>query len=417
MRIGLVTTEYPGTGLPSAGLGSYVQRLSRALIEAGHAPTVVVSGSASANLRDQGVQVVVADSRLRAPLKFANHATAKVFGRSMTILKRALAVRQVVLELDSRARFDILHYASSAGVGLFLPTNRPTVCRLSSYAAMWHAAGDFSHITPLYIWQEKFWERRAICRADTIFAPSQVVADYVSKELNRDVNVIRSPMALTLGDVDPDLYQRCLAGKLYLLHFGRLTLAKGIDIVAQAARPILEAHPNLQLVLCGSEVVYRSGPASQMVIRSAGEHSDRVVYLGKLSQAQLIPIVANAHAVILPSRVDNLPNTCIEAMALGRVVIGTSGTSLDELIEDGRSGFIIQPGSAAELLPVIEHVLSLSSAEVAEIGRQARRRLEPLRPEVVVPKLISFYEEAIDQHSRVGLRATRQTANGSGPNG
>ena len=46
----------------------------------------------------------------------------------------------------------------------------------------------------------------------------------------------------------------------------------------------------------------------------------------------------------LPSKVDNLPNTCLEAMALKRVVIGSrTAASFDQLISDGVNGF---PGFA-----------------------------------------------------------------------
>src|ERR1051326_7456438 len=47
-------------------------------------------------------------------------------------------------------------------------------------------------------------------------------------------------------------------------------------------------------------------------------------------------------SVVLPSLIDNLPNSCLEAMGLGRVVIGTKGTSFEELITDEANGFLIE---------------------------------------------------------------------------
>ncbi len=44
--------------------------------------------------------------------------------------------------------------------------------------------------------------------------------------------------------------------------------------------------------------------------------------------------------LFLPSRIDNLTNTCIESMALGKVVIGTQGAIFEQLIEDGVNCFL-----------------------------------------------------------------------------
>jgi glycosyltransferase involved in cell wall biosynthesis len=50
--------------------------------------------------------------------------------------------------------------------------------------------------------------------------------------------------------------------------------------------------------------------------------------------------------VVTPSRVDNCPNTCLEAQALGKIVIGTRQSSLEELVDHGVTGFLAEPGSA-----------------------------------------------------------------------
>ena len=48
--------------------------------------------------------------------------------------------------------------------------------------------------------------------------------------------------------------------------------------------------------------------------------------LDKLPHRQLYPVIAGARLVVLPSLIENLPNAGLEAMALGRAVIGTAGT-------------------------------------------------------------------------------------------
>ena len=47
---------------------------------------------------------------------------------------------------------------------------------------------------------------------------------------------------------------------------------------------------------------------------------------------------------MLPSQVDNLPNTVIESLSLGIPVLGSRGASIDELVEEGRTGHLVELG-------------------------------------------------------------------------
>lgn len=53
--------------------------------------------------------------------------------------------------------------------------------------------------------------------------------------------------------------------------------------------------------------------------------------------------------ILMPSLSDNLPNSCAEAMSLGKIVIGTNGSSLEQFIENKKNGFLAKIGSAENL--------------------------------------------------------------------
>jgi glycosyltransferase involved in cell wall biosynthesis len=129
----------------------------------------------------------------------------------------------------------------------------------------------------------------------------------------------------------------------------------------------------------------------EYVLEQAGEHRDRVMHFDKMPHAMLYPFIEHAEAVVLPSRIDNFPNACLEAMALGKVVVGTRGASFEQLIEDGVSGFLCEIDDRKSLLAAIERALGLE--DKAEMGRRAKARMHILRPELAGSRLEEVYEE------------------------
>ena len=76
--------------------------------------------------------------------------------------------------------------------------------------------------------------------------------------------------------------------------------------------------------------------------------------------------------VVLPSLIDNFPNACLEAMGLGKVVIGTVGTSFDELISEGTTGFLVSPNNPEALADKI--ISAWIHPKLCEIGVQRSER-------------------------------------------
>jgi glycosyltransferase involved in cell wall biosynthesis len=115
---------------------------------------------------------------------------------------------------------------------------------------------------------------------------------------------------------------------------------------------------------------------------------------------QLFPIIQNAKIITLPSRIDNLPNACIESMSLGKIVIGSRGASFDQLIEDGINGFLCEIKQPKTILKKIIEALELSDEQKKLISTKAKERIEKLSPEIVTKQLVEFYQSAIDCHKK-----------------
>jgi len=133
-----------------------------------------------------------------------------------------------------------------------------------------------------------------------------------------------------------------------------------------------------------------------------GERSDQVIITGALRKPDLYAILQRAEAAVLPSQVDNLPNTVIESLMFGVPVLGTRGASIDELVEDGRTGHLIALGDAvglADALVALWHHRSLVRRGFDWDLPVARA----MKPECAVANLIALASGTINRSTQAQI--------------
>ena len=185
----------------------------------------------------------------------------------------------------------------------------------------------------------------------------------------------------------------------YALFFGTIGLLKGADRIADVLPAVLKACPDMTFVFAGSIFPSRDGrPFSDFVASELPEFLPRVRVLSALRHAELWPLVAGSRFVVLPSRYDNLPNACLEAMALSKPIIATQDASFDELIAHGVSGELVPQDDAEALEEAMVRYWRMPMAELDRLGRGATEALRRLAPDKVLPSLESLYTEAMNRH-------------------
>ncbi len=144
-----------------------------------------------------------------------------------------------------------------------------------------------------------------------------------------------------------------------LLMVGGLAPAKGhrflIDACAMLAR---QGYP-FELRLAGE------GRLAEELKRRAREAGieDRVSFLGHVPHGSLPALYREADVFVVPSVIgpsgsrDGLPNVLLEAMATGLACVGSNVASIPEVIEHGRTGLLVPPGSPAALAAALERLI------------------------------------------------------------
>lgn len=166
------------------------------------------------------------------------------------------------------------------------------------------------------------------------------------------------------------------------LFVGRLSPEKGVALLAEAA-----AATNSTIRVAGT------GPEDR---RLAG--LPMVQQLGSLGGAEVRTEMERATALVLPSICyENLPRTLVEAFACGLPVIAGRMGAMPELVSDGRTGLLFEPGDAADLGAKMRWAQS-NSGRMAEMGRAARAQYEAeFGADRNYSQLMAIYGEAIDE--------------------
>lgn len=412
MNIALITIEFVSEDYFDGGLANYTYRLAKTLIQLGHKPIVFVSSFKNEKIDLEGIEVhrikiekydewiyknkflckpyTIAKRVLYKPLKWGSHENY------FDIKSQSKQFNKRIQEIHQENKFDIIHYTHLSAVGLYRPKNIPSIARLSSSTLLCHEFGGYG-VLDRSIQQQEELELKALKKMDGIFGPSRTIADHLSKQINKPVEVIETPYIEEKKELDNSVYEKELAGKKYILFFGSINLIKGAGTISKIIYNILEANPTYYFVFVGrdrgSEIP--SVPMIQFIKEKAGKYADHVIHIESLVHTKLYPIIQNCEFCALPSRIDNFPNTCIEAMAHGKIVIGTKGNGFEQLIDQNESGFLIEVDDDKKLLETIQKIINLSPEEKKRIETNAKKRIELLKPEKVVVQLIDFYKKTI----------------------
>ncbi len=170
-----------------------------------------------------------------------------------------------------------------------------------------------------------------------------------------------------------------------LLNVGRLSPEKGQDLLLRAIAPLARRYPGLTLKFAGT------GPqeAPLRALAQALGIGDRVQFLGYIHD--MPALYADVDLLVQSSLTEGLPNVIVEAAYLRVPIVATRVGGTDEVVEHGKSGWLIDAGSVEAVRAGIEAFLGDPSRFV-EMGASAQRRIvEGFSIAVRTEKLTEFY--------------------------
>jgi len=178
-----------------------------------------------------------------------------------------------------------------------------------------------------------------------------------------------------------------------LVWVGRICEEKGVPVLIEAASRLAMENVPFRLQLLGD------GPLREEMEREvrANGLADRVRFHGWASSDEVREAVVDSRLLCLPSFAEGLPVVLMEALALGRPVVSTWIAGIPELVEHGRTGWLVPAGSVDALADALRTALCAPKSELAALGREGRARvLERHDVEVQVGVLESWIRATVE---------------------
>jgi glycosyltransferase involved in cell wall biosynthesis len=260
----------------------------------------------------------------------------------------------------SPVRLDVIHIRSS--VVFCLVAMRLARCRkvplvgtfdtpITDYVRYVPVLGKFKPVRWLLSRIAEKYTKWLFDHCDAVIAPSSQAAKWLRKAGYRKEAIILS------NGVDPVRFnpaqksaalrkQLCRPGEMLLLHIGRMSAEKSIDVLLDAAKLMKDSGLRFRLVIAGG------GPAEASL---KAKHAslglgDSVHFAGFLRGDLLPQYYASADAFLTASPVETEGIVVLEAMASGLPIVCARAGALIDVVKEGYNGLFFEPGDAKGLV-------------------------------------------------------------------
>jgi len=186
----------------------------------------------------------------------------------------------------------------------------------------------------------------------------------------------------------------------YILFVGRLVQQKGVEYLLRAFSFVLkiDEFKSISLKIVGHDPVGKYDQTLRSLRTSLGFTEQQVEFVGEKKDEELVPIYQKARIVVVPSIYEPFGMTALEGMACKRPVIVSKVGGLQDIIEDGITGYHCQPKDHLDLAQWLLALLADDKLR-QQIGRHALTSIRKnYRWLSVAHKFLIKYEDLVNAH-------------------
>ena len=228
--------------------------------------------------------------------------------------------------------------------------------------------------------------RRLTLQTFNIKRQMKVIYNFVDTEkYKKDERIIKKMKAGENNGFDSSFIEK---DDLVISHISNFRPVKRIQNIIKAfCRISREVKSKLLLVGDGPEVSRCRTMAEKLGL------IDKIYFTG--IQENIVPLLSLSDIYLLPSKSESFGLSALEALSCSVPVIGTNVGGLSEVVEDGKSGFLIDPDDADEIAESSLRILCDLNLRQS-MSEEARKRALLFDSRVIVPKYMDYYNEILE---------------------
>ena len=250
-----------------------------------------------------------------------------------------------------------------------------------------------SHGGDLFAFQSSLFlkvKKGILSHCDGVTVVSNYMRDICLQIINIDEKLHVCPMGVDLINTFKPVENTERDGNT-ILFVGRLVEKKGVFVLLDAIKILIQEYPDIGLLIVGD------GPEKDNLVERCENLNivDSVKFRGALNQEQLPKIYSQATMAVIPSIIDSrndqegLGLVAIEAMGCGAAVIISALPAVQDIVEDGVNGILVQPGNAKDLANSIKSLLIDTKTRDMIASRARQSVIEKFDWQVSVKKYLT----------------------------
>jgi glycogen(starch) synthase len=393
LSICFVSQEYPQeTGW--GGIGTYTYEMAHGLARAGHQVVVVSRALRQAQhyFESDGVEVYRILPRLNPD------STRLVWRLNHWWEGYRLAVAMQLSKILRERQIDIIESPELHAEPLFhslLHSKPPLVVRLHSGSRV---VANFEPNQANGTKLNARLESWLVGKAARVTSPSKaLLTATLNGRASAGCNVIPNPVDTDY--FEPDATSSEAKAFPSVLCVGRPRFLKGFHVLAQAIPEVWKETPETRFTFVPAPMGKTGGAPRDAFASSLGNLLDdpRVQVIDSVQRDRMPGFYCSATVCVVPSLWEGFGYVCAEAMACGKPVVASRTGGLAEIIEDGRSGVLVEPGNAEELARAILSLIR-DPERRAQIATAARKRVvEEFSSAAIAARMSDLYRQVIQQ--------------------
>lgn len=260
----------------------------------------------------------------------------------------ALSSSYFATKMAIKDRPDVIHYHAEGPCVPLALAKRAGICTVATIHGLDWQRAKWGRLASAYI---KMGEKTAATQGDGLIVLSEGAKRYFMETYSREAVFIPNGVDAK-GDI-PAIFIKekwNLEKDSYLLYLGRLVPEKRPELLIEAFKAL---DTSKRLVIAGGS---SDTSAYEKELRAAAQGDNRIVFTGFVTGEPLAELYSNCYAYVLPSDVEGMPMSLLEAMAHGRCCVTSDIPECADVLAG--NGVTFEKGSADSLRAALQGLLA-----------------------------------------------------------